>query len=153
MSLSVWADIATIAASLAAVAGLVAIWLQLKTQNQQRQLELGNFYINRYWQLDDDMLLTDKREVDHRRHRHRYLRLTEDEYDAASFGWLDEEQWRVWHAVFVTERGASALRADLEAVAVDSGFESIRACLMQREAAAEGHQAKECAARLLPRPK
>ena len=154
MTLDDWAAVATIAASAVAVAGLVTIFLQLRTQSQQRRLELGNFYINRYWQLDDDLLLTDKNDKAHQRHRHRYLRLTEDEFDAARVGWLDGEQWSVWHAVFVAKSGWESLKADLAAVAADgSGFESIRACTKQREDDGVSHDTHSCAARLIPRPK
>ena len=50
------------------------------------QAEFGNLYIQRYWNIDDDLLLALKGSEKHRRHGRRYLRLFEDEFDVASLG-------------------------------------------------------------------
>jgi len=61
--------------------------------------EFGNLYIERYWQIDDDLLLEPKGSERHRQHRHRYLRLFEDEFDVAYLDFLDPQQWEAWHSV------------------------------------------------------
>lgn len=125
--------------------GLLLARRQLELQNRQRRLELGSFYIARYWELDDALLLTDKKSDDHRRHRHRYLRLCEDEYDAARLGWLDAEQWGAWHKALVGDRTREMLRSDLAVCDPDKeGFSSLRACLGQIAAEGRLHSIHHC---------
>jgi hypothetical protein len=81
---------------LIAAFGVPALFVQMRLQLQQRKLELGNFYIQRYWEIDDAMLTAPPKRTDSHRHKpHRYLRLCEDEYDAASYGWLDPMHWKI----------------------------------------------------------
>lgn len=141
-------DWATVLAAMLAAVGLWLAARQLRIQNRQRLLELGNFYIARYWQIDDDLLITSKETADHTRQRHRYLRLCEDEYDAARLGWLDEEQWSVWHRQFLSETGSAHLEGDLsECDPEGNGFTSIRACLQQFRRDGNPHEWTGCTAR------
>jgi hypothetical protein len=125
--------IAGLGALIAAV-GVPLLYAQLRLQNRHRKLELGNFYIQRFWEIDDAMLREPKGTDSHRRERHRYLRLCEDEYDAARYKWLDREHWSIWHEWLTSTKGASNLRSDLMACDPgENGFPSIRACLAQLE--------------------
>ncbi len=62
-----------------AVVGLSLVAWQLREQRRGMRAEFGNLYIERYWQIDDHLLLEPKGSERHRQHRHRYLRLFEDE--------------------------------------------------------------------------
>lgn len=96
MDSATWIGLGTL---VTAVVGLSLVAWQLRDQRRAMRAEFGNFYIQRYWAIDDAMLLEPKGTDDHRRQRHRYLRLFEDEFDVASLGFLDDEQWAVWHGV------------------------------------------------------
>lgn len=61
--------------------------------------DFGNLYIERYWNIDDALLIEPKDEELHRHHRHRYIRLFEDEFDVANLGFLDARQWEAWHSL------------------------------------------------------
>jgi hypothetical protein len=100
---------------LIAAIGVPVLLVQMRVQLKQRKLELGNFYIQRYWEIDDAMLLETKGTDSHRRERHRYLRLSEDDYVAASNRWLDPMHWEIWHEWLTSPEGASNLEADLAA--------------------------------------
>ena len=58
---------------------------QLKIQNRQHRLELGGLCINRFWSVDDELTMADPASEPERYKRlHiRYLKLCEDEFDAA----------------------------------------------------------------------
>jgi hypothetical protein len=131
---------------LIAAIGVPLFYAQLRLQNRQRKFELGNFYIQRFWEIDDAMLREPKGTDSHRRERHRYLRLCEDEYDAARYGWLDREHWSIWHEWLTSVKGASNLRSDLMACdPKENGFPSIRACLAQLEDEKQPHSIEFCA--------
>jgi len=132
---------------LIAAVGVPLLYAQLRLQNRQRKLELGNFYIQRFWEIDDAMLREPKGTDSHRRERHRYLRLCEDEYDAARYGWLDRLHWSIWHEWLTSTKGASNLRSDLEACdPEENGFPSIRACLAQLKNETQPHSVEACEA-------
>ena len=138
-------EIATLAAVVVAAIGLLLTAQQLRIQNRQRLLELGNFYIARYWQIDDDLLLTKRTDEAHKGHRHRYLRLCEDEYDAARAKWLDSEQWAIWHMGLVGERSRELLEDDLSVRDPKlEAFVSLRTCLAQVERQGEPHSSERC---------
>lgn len=87
-------------------------------------------YLQRFWTIDDDLLIAEKGSDEHRRHVHRYLRLCEDEFEAARQGILDYRYWQLWHSWLASGPMRSQLRADLEVVdAADERFAHIRACL------------------------
>lgn len=72
-----------------AVVGVVGGLMALRQGNRQQRLELGNLYIQRYWAIDDDLLRLPKGSPEHKQARHRYLRLCDDEFEAARRGWVD----------------------------------------------------------------
>ena len=84
-----WIGLGTL---VAAVVGLSLVAWQLREQRRGMRAEFGNLYIERYWQIDDDLLLEPKGSERHRQHRHRYLRLFEDEFDGAYLDFLDPRQ-------------------------------------------------------------
>lgn len=136
-----------IVTALAATVGLFFAGWQLREQTRQKRLNLGQFYIERYWSIDDQLLLATKGASDHRQHRHRYLRLFEDEFDAARLKWLDAEQWTVWHAYLDNPQQAELVADDL-AICDPEGqnFVLLRTCLHQRANDGRPHRSKTCAA-------
>jgi hypothetical protein len=119
------AGIATAAAVLIAAAGVFA-------QSRARKFGLAQVYIQRYWQIDDDFIqegLPSPGSADARR----YLRLCEDEFDAARLGWVDVAVWRAWHAGIRLQVKELGLEEDA------SGYAQLQRCLCQRE-----HKATRC---------
>ncbi|PWJ26231.1 hypothetical protein ATK17_2378 [Branchiibius hedensis] len=144
--LSAWA---TVAAACFAVVALFFTARQIRhqaeqtkyqaqqTQHQVRDqlLHAGAFYIERYWAIDDDLLFTNEGDDDHARHEFRYLRLCEDELEAARHEWLDRSQWKVWHdEVFGTEEFAALTSKRLVSCRSTPGendFQLLRLCTTQ----------------------
>src|SRR4051794_35312043 len=128
-----------------AVVGLSLVGWQLHEQRIAMQAEFGNLYIQRYWDIDDDLLLALKGSKEHKRHRHRYLRLFEDEFDVASLGFLDAKQWRAWHSLLDNAKHLTRVVEDL-AVANPEGdeFLRLRACIRQRRTTHPTHEPKHC---------
>ena len=120
---------------------------QLRIQNRQHRLEMGALYIGRFWSVDDELTMTDPASEPERfrRLRMRYLKLCEDEFDAARLGWLDPQQWAVWHSAYQRP----SLRAELESDIVKYGdgldLPSLKACLAQT-ASAGPHDPQTCLA-------
>jgi hypothetical protein len=113
-----------------AVVGVVWGLQQLHLANRHQRLELGNLYLQRYWSIDDELLVLEKGTHEHRHARHRYLRLCEDEFEAAKLEWLDRSQWTVWHSWLTTPSVRENLVADIEACDTDGKFfEHVRLCL------------------------
>lgn len=141
MDISLWLQLGTLVVAMGGVAGGL---LTLRQGNRQQMLELGNLYIKRYWEIDDDLLILTKDSAEHRRAQHRYLRLCEDEFEAASRKWLDPKQWVVWHAWLTTKKARNRLDGDLLACSSDpEDFERVRACLRSTV----GHDWWNCEAR------
>jgi hypothetical protein len=138
---------ATAAGAVIAAIGLLLTARQLKIQNRQHRLELGGLYINRFWSVDDELTMADPESEPERykRLRIRYLKLCEDEFDAARLGWLDPQQWAVWHSEYLR----ASLRAELESAIRDHGdaldLRSLKACLAQT-ATVGPHDAQTCSA-------
>jgi hypothetical protein len=133
-----------------AVVGLSLVAWQLQQQRRTMRADFGNLYIQRYWQIDDALLLEAKGSEQHRQHRHRYLRLFEDEFDVFHLGFLDHSQWRAWHSVLNNPHDLSLVKEDLEVCNPQGDeFERLRACVSQRERDGSGHDIKRCAASLL----
>jgi hypothetical protein len=138
---------ATAAGAVIAAVGLLLTARQLKIQNRQHRLELGTLYINRFWSVDDELTMTDPATEPERynRLRIRYLKLCEDEFDVAGLGWLDPQQWAVWHSAYLRP----SLHAELESAVLDHGddldLRSLKACLAQT-ASAGPHDPRTCSA-------
>jgi hypothetical protein len=128
---------ATATGAVIAAVGLLLKARQLKIQNRQHRLEMGTLYIHRFWSVDDELTMTDPAtEPEHyNRLRIRYLKLCEDEFDAARLGWLDPQQWGVLHSAYLR----ASLRAELESAIRDHGdvldLRSLKACLAQTASA------------------
>jgi hypothetical protein len=139
MSVQTMSLVITALGVLIAAFGVPALFVQMRLQLRQRKLELGNFYIQRYWEIDDAMLIVSKGTDSHRHQRNRYLGLCEDEYDAASYGWLDPMHWKIWHE--------STLEDDLAVRDPGAeGFPSVRACLVQVRTEGRSHSIERCTA-------
>lgn len=110
-------------------------------------LELGNLYIKRYWEIDDDLLILPKGSPEHTRARYRYLRLSEDEFEAASRRWLDKKQWVVWHEWLTQPKAQDKLREDLSRCSSDpADFDRLQRCLRS----GVNHSWSSCQARRPP---
>lgn len=107
------AGIATAVAVLLAAAGLFA-------QTHQRKFGIAQLYIERYWHVDEAFLTNPRPNPDSPDAR-RYLRLCEDEYDVAGFGWIDVGVWRTWHDGICGQVRRLGLRVD--------GYDHLAACL------------------------
>jgi hypothetical protein len=83
------AGVATAIAVFVAAAGLF-------TQTRARKFGLAQVYIERYWEVDEFFLREGCPGPDSANAR-RYLRLCEDEFDAARLGWVDIAVWGAWH--------------------------------------------------------
>lgn len=142
VDIATWIGLGTL---VTAIIGLRFVGRQLREQQRTLRAELGNLYIERYWQIDDDLLLERKGSKRHRQHRHRYLRLFEDEFDVAKLGFLDPEQWRVWHGVLSDEGARELIRDDLRVCdPKGDSFRRLRACITQRERDAADHDVRHC---------
>jgi hypothetical protein len=60
-------------------------------------------YSVRFGAIDDELTMTDPASDPERyaRLQKRYLKLREDEFDAARLRWLDPSQWAVWHSAYL----------------------------------------------------
>jgi hypothetical protein len=110
------ANLATAAAVLIAAAGLFA-------QSRARKWGLAQVYIERYWAVDEFFLQEGCLGPDSA-NALRYLRLCEDEFDAARQGWIDVAIWRAWHEGIqseVNERGLDFSKYDSLKRCMDQG--------------------------------
>ena len=128
-----------------AVVGLSLVAWQLREQRRGMRAEFGNLYIERYWQIDDDLLLEPKGSERHRQHRHRYLRLFEDEFDVAYLDFLDPQQWEARHSVLDDPRALLRVKDDLHVCnPAKDEFDRLRACVEQREREGRAHNPANC---------
>lgn len=128
---------------LIALIGVVGGLIALRQGRQQQRLELGAQYLERYWQIDDDLLSYEKGSREHHHARHRYLRFCEDEFEAARNKWFNLGQWNVWHSWLTTEEARTRIGADLNAFkSAGDGFEYVTRCLSGRS----DHSWSECPA-------
>lgn len=143
MNSATWIGLGTL---VTAIVGLGLVVWQLRQQRRTMRAEFGNLYIERYWQIDDDLLLERKGSKRHRQHRHRYLRLFEDEFDVAKLGFLDLKQWRAWHGVLNDTGARELVRDDLQVCdPKGDSFRRLRACIAQHERDGVGHDVRRCA--------
>jgi hypothetical protein len=141
VNISDWLALGTF---IVAVVGVVGGLMALRQGNRQQKLELGNLYIQRYWEIDDELLQLPKGSPEHRQSRHRYLRLCEDEFEAARRGWFDERQWSVWHEWLTKSRTAEMVASDLKSCDPETTrFDLVRACLTS----GPGHSWEQCPVR------
>lgn len=140
-----WVGLGTL---VTAIVGLTLVAWQLHEQRRTMRAEFGNLYIERYWQIDDALLMETKGSDTHNQHRHRYLRLFEDEFDVASLGFLDARQWRAWHAVLDDTKPLERLKDDLRVCnPANDEFVRLRACIRQRDHDGKPHKIGECLGR------
>lgn len=109
MELDQWRFVVELCTLAIAVVGVgFGLW-QLGQATKHRKLELGSLYIQRFWQIDDDLLRSATGSSEHNQARHRYVRLCEDEFEAARRGWLELGQWRAWHEWLTDPRQQGSL--------------------------------------------
>ena len=142
MNSELWIGLGTL---LVAIVGLSLVVWQLREQRRGMRAEFGNLYVQRYWQIDDDLLLEPKGSDKHRQHRHRYLRLFEDEFDVAALGFLDRKQWDAWHGVLADRASLDRVKDDLSVCdPKEDSFARLRACIAQRESERRPHAVAAC---------
>lgn len=125
-------------------AGVLVAVLGVRSSRKQRRVDTGNLYLQRYWKIDDALLISPKGSPEHLRHQHRYLRLSDDEFDAAEQQWIDQSQWIIWHSWLATDQTRRQLTADLSAIgATELDFQNLRLCV---EKSGVGHPWASCAA-------
>ena len=122
-------DIAGMATALAVLIAATGVFAQSRT----RKFSLAQVYVQRYWQIDDDLPPDGSLNHDSANVR-RYLRLCEDEFDAARQGWIDVAVWRDWHDSILPR----LRKLDLEHV---RNFEQLKLCREQRQ---RDHKATKC---------
>lgn len=143
MDSATWIGLGTL---VTAIVGLSLVAWQLREQRSAMRAEFGNMYIEHYWQIDDNLLFEPKGSDRHRQHRHRYLRLFEDEFDVANLGFLDVPQWRAWHGVLDDAPALDLVKDDLRVCDPEAAaFRRLRACIAQRDRDSRGHDASNCA--------
>lgn len=142
MDLASWLSLGTL---LALIIGLGLLAWQARGQKRALRAEYGNVYIQRYWQIEDDLLVTDEASPQHRIHLQRYLRLFEDEFDAATLRFLDLPQWAVWHGVLDDDRARQRVTETLQACDPAAGeFRRLKSCLAQRDRDGTRHDISRC---------
>lgn len=137
MSLTDWITL------IAVLVALIAVVVEgLRVRRGQRHA-LAAQYIQRYWDIDDQPLLAVKGSESHRRHRHRYLRLCEDEFAAVRAGSLDTEMWKEWHSWLAAPAQRQLLEDDLLTVG-DRAFSSMSALVCAVRTATCGPSVRRC---------
>lgn len=121
-------DIANIATAVAVLIGAGGLWAQTRA----RKFELALVYVQQYWKIEEDLV----REASLSAATpsgHRYLRLCEDEFDAARQGWIDVAIWRIWH---------DGMHSELERVDQDQlrKFDQLHLCMSDPNE----HEATRC---------
>lgn len=118
---------------------------QLVDVKRASRAATSGVYVQRYWQIADDVRRadSDSRQI---QGDPRYLELLEDELAVAAIGLLDERQWATWHGVLDEEptrtKVVEALHVcDPETVA----FPRLRRCLDQRQRDDARHDISRCA--------
>ena len=86
----------TALASLGALGGLLLVSSQLRMQKKQLNRDIENDYLQRYWQIRDNIDACSNAGVEQRRWRLAYLRLCEDQIDLAQAGGVTVETWAQW---------------------------------------------------------
>jgi hypothetical protein len=103
-------------------------------------------YSVRFWAIDDELTMTDPASDPDRytRLQKRYLKLREDEFDAARLSWLDSSQWAGWHSAYLRPR----VREEVESAIAQHGdgldLPSLKACLEQTKSTGP-HASSDCA--------
>lgn len=87
----------TAVASLLALVGLAFVWKQLHLQKRQLIRDLENDYLQRYWQIRDNIDAAEPASPTERRWRFAYLRLCEDQIDLHNTpGSITDQTWVHW---------------------------------------------------------
>ena len=146
--LAAWA---TATGALIAAIGLLLTARQLKIQNRQHRLELGTAYSVRFWAIDDELTMTDPVSDPDRytRLQKRYLKLREDEFDAARLSWLDATQWAVWHSAYLRPLVREAIESAIAQHGEGLDLVSLKACLGQTKSTGT-HAPRDCAGLTVP---
>ena len=146
--LAAWAT--ATGAAIAAI-GLLLTARQLKIQNRQHRLDWGMAYSARFWAIDDELTMTDPASDPGRytRLQKRYLKLREDEFDAARLSWLDATQWAVWHSAYLRPRVREQIESAIAQHGDDLDLASLKACLGQTKSTGP-HASSNCAGLTVP---
>ncbi|AEV71532.1 hypothetical protein MycrhN_0902 [Mycolicibacterium rhodesiae NBB3] len=121
-------DIANIATAIAVLLAAGGLWAQTRA----RKFELALVYVQQYWKIEEDLAREGPLSAA-TPNGYRYLRLCEDEFDAARQGWIDISIWRIWH---------DGMRSELKVLHPDqlTKFEQLHLCMT----GAEGHSPTAC---------
>ena len=115
---------------LIAALGLVFVGWQIRLQTRAEKEGLTHAYLPRYWEIDDCVRSPGIPEDERNYHLARYLRLTEDEFEAARLGWLPTHRWEVWHEWLCDDRFRDELSTRVDTVGPPEGeCMHLRRCL------------------------
>ncbi|OLT25698.1 hypothetical protein BJF82_04905 [Kytococcus sp. CUA-901] len=115
---------------LIAALGLVFVGWQIRLQTRAEKEGLTHAYLSRYWEIDDCVRSPGIPEHELNYHLARYLRLTEDEFEAARLGWLPTHRWEVWHEWLCDDRFRDELSTRVDTVGPPEGeCMHLRRCL------------------------
>jgi len=119
-------DIANIATAVAVLIAAGGLWAQTRA----RKFELALVYVQQYWKIQEAFLI-EGRGTHVTPNEQRYLRLCEDEFDAARQGWIDVSVWRIWH---------DGMRCEVKSRDLDaSDYDQLQSCTEQND-----HEATKC---------
>lgn len=126
---------------LIAALGLIFVGWQVHLQTRAEKEALTHAYLSRYWEIDDALRTPRLKAYELAFHTARYLRLTQDEFEAARLGWLPAGRWKVWHEWLCSERFRDELERRFEATGAPADeFQYLRKCLEHRS----GHSWTTC---------
>lgn len=110
-------------ASLATAVGVLAAVVQLLLSRRQARNAFEHLFVDRYWQIDDDLIQAPETQSQYWR---RYLRLCEDEFESMRLGQISWRSWEVWHDSIRDREIGTRAALDL---ADSEQFEWLRLCL------------------------
>lgn len=117
-------------AGMATAVGVFVGAAGLFAQTRARKFGLAQVYIKRYWEVDE-LFVGDDRQRHESTYARRYLRLCEDEFDAARLGWVDIAVWRAWHEGIRSQVQREGFNVDK--------YVQLKRCIEQSD-----HQATKC---------
>ena len=104
----------TAAASVLALLGVFAIAWQIVLQKRQLIRDIENDYVQRYWQIRDEIDAAAPGSDEERRWRFAYVRLCEDEIDLHEMrGRVTSATWKQWDSGMRAELAANQLYREL----------------------------------------
>ena len=120
----------TAGASVLALFGVFAIVWQIFLQKRQLIRDIENDYVQRYWQIRDEIDAAEPGSAEERRWRFAYVRLCEDEIDLHDMpGRVTRATWSQWNNGMKAELLSNKLYAELIEAASSDSLVGVRSLL------------------------